>query len=196
MKLKSLTVFILFIIFGNVNFSNAETPSEFINKITIEASSILAGNDPKEKKIDKLKKIAENSVDIIGIGMYSLGSHRNTISDKDKDKYNTLFREYFLKSFSSRLVDYTDPKIEVLSEEKINDKYTIVSSILVATDKRPEVKLDWRVYTKNPSSPLIRDLVIEGLSLARTQKEEFNSIIVSNDNNINALFENLKEFNK
>ena len=196
MKLKSLTVFILFIIFGNVNFSNAETPSEFINKITIEASSILAGNDPKEKKIDKLKKIAENSVDIIGIGMYSLGSHRKTISDKDKDKYNTLFREYFLKSFSSRLVDYTDPKIEVLSEEKINDKYTIVSSILVATDKRPEVKLDWRVYTKNPSNPLIRDLVIEGLSLARTQKEEFNSIIVSNDNNINALFENLKEFNK
>ncbi len=196
MKLKSLTVFILFIIFGNFNFSNAETPSEFINKITIEASSILARNDPKEKKIDKLKKIAENSVDIIGIGMYSLGSHRKTISDKDKDKYNTLFREYFLKSFSSRLVDYSDPKIEILSEEKINDKYTIVSSILVATDKRPEVKLDWRVYTKNPSSPLIRDLVIEGLSLARTQKEEFNSIIVSNDNNINALFENLKEFNK
>ena len=196
MKLKSLTVFILFIIFGNVNFSNAETPSEFINKITIEASSILAGNDPKEKKIDKLKKIAENSVDIIGIGMYSLGSHRKTISDKDKDKYNTLFREYFLKSFSSRLVDYTDPKIEVLSEEKINDKYTIVNSILVATDKRPEVKLDWRVYTKNPSNPLIRDLVIEGLSLARTQKEEFNSIIVSNDNDINELFKNLKEFNK
>ena len=196
MKLKSLTVFILFIIFGNVNFSNAETPSEFINKITIEASSILAGNDPKEKKIDKLKKIAENSVDIIGIGMYSLGSHRKTISDKDKDKYNTLFREYFLKSFSNRLVDYSDPKIEVLSEEKINDKYTIVNSILVATDKRPEVKLDWRVYTKNPSNPLIRDLVIEGLSLARTQKEEFNSIIVSNDNDINELFKNLKEFNK
>ena len=196
MKLKSLTVFILFIIFGNVNFSNAETPSEFINKITIEASSILAGNDPKEKKIDKLKKIAENSVDIIGIGMYSLGSHRKTISDKDKDKYNTLFREYFLKSFSNRLVDYSDPKIEVLSEEKINDKYTIVNSILVATDKRPEVKLDWRVYTKNPSNPLIRDLVIEGLSLARTQKEEFNSIIVSNDNDINSLFKNLKEFNK
>ena len=196
MKLKSLTVFILFIIFGYVNFSNAETPSEFINKITSEASSILAGNDPKEKKIDKLKKIAENSVDIIGIGMYSLGSHRKTISDKDKDKYNTLFREYFLKSFSNRLVDYSDPKIEVLSEEKINDKYTIVNSILVATDKRPEVKLDWRVYTKNPSNPLIRDLVIEGLSLARTQKEEFNSIIVSNDNDINALFKNLKEFNK
>ena len=196
MKLKSLTVFILFIIFGNVNFSNAETPSEFINKITIEASSILARNDPKEKKIDKLKKIAENSVDIIGIGMYSLGSHRKRISYKDKDKYNTLFREYFLKSFSSRLVDYTDPKIEVLSEEKINDKYTIVNSILVATDKRPEVKLDWRVYTKNPSNPLIRDLVIEGLSLARTQKEEFNSIIVSNDNDINSLFKNLKEFNK
>ena len=196
MKLKSLTVFILFIIFGYVNFSNAETPSEFINKITSEASSILAEKDSKEKKIDKLKKIAENSVDIIGIGMYSLGSHRKTISDKDKDKYNTLFREYFLKSFSNRLVDYSDPKIEVLSEEKINDKYTIVNSILVATDKRPEVKLGWRVYTKNPSNPLIRDLVIEGLSLARTQKEEFNSIIVSNDNDINSLFKNLKEFNK
>jgi len=196
MKLKSLTVFILFIIFGYVNFSNAETPSEFINKITSEASSILAGNDSKEKKIEKLKKIAENNVDILGIGMYSLGSHRKTIGDKDKNKYNTLFKEYFLKSFSSRLVDYSDPKIDILSEEKINDKYTIVNSILVATDKRPEVKLDWRVYTKNPSNPLIRDLVIEGLSLARTQKEEFNSIIVSNDNDINELFKNLKEFNK
>ena len=141
MKLKSLTVFILFIIFGNVNFSNAETPSEFINKITSEASSILAGNDPKEKKIDKLKKIAENSVDIIGIGMYSLGSHRKTISDKDKDKYNTLFREYFLKSFSNRLVDYSDPKIEVLSEEKINDKYTIVSTVLEETSKNPTIKI-------------------------------------------------------
>ena len=196
MKLKNLIILVFFFIFNYISFAHAEEPSKFIEKITSEASSILTGNDTKESKIIKLKKIAENSVDIIGIGLYSLGSHRKTINDKDKDKYNKLFREYFLKSFSSRLVDYSDPKIEILSEEKINDKYTIVNSILVATDKRPEVKLDWRVYTKNPSNPLIRDLVIEGLSLARTQKEEFNSIIVSNDNDINALFKNLKEFNK
>ena len=194
MKLKSLTVFILFIIFGNVNFSNAETPSEFINKITIEASSILAGNDPKEKKIDKLKKIAENSVDIIGIGMYSLGSHRKTISDIQKDTYNELFKEYFLKSFSSRLAEYSNPEIEVISKKKLNENYTMVSSKLVATEQRPEVKIDWRIYTKNPQNLLIRDLIIEGLSLARTQKEEFASIIQSNNGDIKALFTTLEKF--
>ena len=196
MKLKNLIILVFFFIFNYISFSHAEAPSKFIEKITSEASSILTGNDTKESKIIKLKKIAENSVDIIGIGLYSLGSHRKTISDIQKDTYNELFKEYFLKSFSSRLVDYSDPRIEIQSEEKLSEKYTIVRSVLVATDKRPEVKLDWRVYTKNPSKPVIRDLVIEGLSLARTQKEEFNSIIVSNNNDLNALFKNLKEFSK
>ena len=192
MKIRSLII-VIFIF--NINFSAfSKEPSKFIGELTTEASTILASDITKESKIKKLKKIAENNVDINGIGMYTLGKHRKTISNDQKSTYNDLFREYFLKSFSNRLVDYTDPRIEILSEEKINEKYTIVRSILVATDKRPEVKLDWRVYTKNTSKPLIRDLVIEGLSLARTQKEEFNSIIVSNDNSIEALFKNLREF--
>ena len=148
----------------------------------------------KEEKIEKLKFIALKSVDIRGIGFYTLGSHRKNLSDEQKETYNNLFKKYFLISFSSRLSDYTDPKINVISQEKLNDKYTIVSSILVATEKNPEVKIDWRVYTKDPNNPLIRDLIIEGLSLARTQKEEFNSVIQSNDGDINALFANLEEF--
>ena len=192
MKIKIL---IILIFIFNINFSAlSKEPSKFIEELTTDASSILASDVSKESKINSLKKIAENNVDIIGIGMYTLGKHRKSISKDQKSIYNDLFKKYFLKSFSSRLVDYTDPEIKILSEEKISDKYTIVKSILIATSKRPEVKLDWRVYTKNTSKPLIRDLVIEGLSLARTQKEEFNSIIVSNDNNIEALFKNLKEF--
>ena len=136
----------------------------------------------------------KKTVDIRGIGNYSLGSYRKTISDQKKDEYFDIFEKYFLKTFASRLAEYTDPKIDVISQEKLNEKYTIVSSILLATKKTPEVKIDWRVYTINPDKPLVRDLIIEGLSLARTQKEEFNSIIQSNDNNINALFESLKEF--
>ena len=192
MKIKIL-ILVVFIL--NISLSVfSKEPSKFIEELTIKASTTLASDITKENKINNLKKIPEDNVDINGIGMYTLGKHRKSISEDQKSIYNDLFKEYFLKSFSSRLVDYTDPEIKVLSEEKISDKYTIVKSILVATDKRPEVKLDWRVYTKNPSKPLIRDLVIEGLSLARTQKEEFNSIIVSNNNNIEALFKNLKEF--
>ena len=192
MKIKIL-ILVIFIL--NISLSVfSKEPSKFIEELTIKASATLASDITKENKINNLKKIAEDNVDINGIGMYTLGKHRKSISEDQKSIYNDLFKKYFLKSFSSRLVDYTDPEIKVLSEEKINDKYTMVKSILVATDKRPEVKLDWRVYTKNPSKPLIRDLVIEGLSLARTQKEEFNSIIVSNNNNIEALFKNLKEF--
>ena len=192
MKIKIL-ILVIFIL--NISLSVfSKEPSKFIEELTIKASTTLASDITKENKINNLKKIAEDNVDINGIGMYTLGKHRKSISEDQKSIYNDLFKEYFLKSFSSRLVDYTDPEIKVLSEEKISDKYTMVKSILVATDKRPEVKLDWRVYTKNPSKPLIRDLVIEGLSLARTQKEEFNSIIVSNNNNIEALFKNLKEF--
>tara|TARA_B100000686_G_C16265297_1_gene701339 strand:- start:11 stop:601 length:591 start_codon:yes stop_codon:yes gene_type:complete len=196
MKIKNLILFVFFLIFSFSHVTFSKEPGKFIEEITSEASSILASEDSKEDKISKLKKIAENSVDIVGIGLYSLGKHRKTINSDQKKTYNKLFREYFLKSFSNRLVDYSDPKIEIQSEEKVSDKYTIVRSLLVATDKRPEVKLDWRVYTKDPENPLIRDLVIEGLSLARTQKEEFNSIIVSNNNNFDALFNNLREFTK
>ena len=196
MKIKSLILFIFFLIFNFNSVTFSKEPSKFIEEITSEASSILASEDNKEDKILKLKKIAENSVDIVGIGLYSLGKHRKTINSYQKKTYNKLFREYFLKSFSNRLVDYSDPKIEIQSEEKVSDKNTIVRSLLVATNKRPEVKLDWRVYTKDLNNPLIRDLVIEGLSLARTQKEEFNSIIVSNNNNLDALFNNLREFTK
>ena len=196
MKIKNLILFVFFLIFSFNHVTFSKEPSKFIEELTSEASSILASEDNKEDKILKLKKIAENSVDIIGIGLYSLGKHRKTINSDQKKTYNKLFREYFLKSFSNRLVDYSDPKIDIQSEEKVSDKYTIVRSLLVATDKRPEVKLDWRVYTKDPNNPLIRDLVIEGLSLARTQKEEFNSIIVSNNNNLDALFNNLREFAK
>jgi phospholipid transport system substrate-binding protein len=144
--------------------------------------------------MNKLKLIAIRSVDIKGIGLYTLGSYRKDLSDAQKKEYNDLFRNYFLKSFADRLSDYTDPKIKVISEEKLNEKYTIVSSILMATEKKPEVNIQWRVYTKNPDQPLIRDLIIEGLSLARTQKEEFNSVIQSNNGDINALFSNLKNF--
>ena len=185
---------ILFISFAFTEKSLSVEPSQFIQSIVDEASQVLVTNITKEEKMDKLKSIAIKSVDIKGIGLYSLGSHRKNLSDGQKEEYNDLFRKYFLKSFASRLSDYTDPKINVLSQKKLNEKYTMVSSLLVATGKTPEVKIDWRVYTKNPDQPLIRDLIIEGLSLAKTQKEEFNSVIQSNDGDINALFLNLKNF--
>ena len=185
---------ILFISFSFTEKSLSAEPSQFIQSIVDEASQVLVTNITKEEKMDKLKSIAIKSVDIKGIGLYSLGSHRKNLSDAQKEEYNDLFRKYFLKSFASRLSDYTDPKINVLSQKKLNEKYTMVSSLLVATGKTPEVKIDWRVYTKNPDQPLIRDLIIEGLSLAKTQKEEFNSVIQSNGGDINALFLNLKNF--
>ena len=185
---------IFFISFAFVEKSFSVEPNLFIETIVNEASEALINSTSKEEKINKLKSIAKKSVDIKGIGLYSLGSHRKNLSEVQKEEYNDLFRKYFLKSFSSRLSDYTDPKINIISQKKLNEKYTIVSSILVGTDKRPEVKIDWRVYTKNPNQPLIRDLIIEGLSLARTQKEEFNSVIQSNDGDINALFTNLRKF--
>ena len=183
----------LFIIIINSS-SSAINPSDLITGIVDEAASILSSGLSDIDKINKLNIIAENNVDIKGIGFYTLGKHRKNLSEDQKNKYANLFEKYFLKSFSSRLVTYTDPKINVISEKKINEKYTIVNSILVATEKRPEVKIDWRIYTKNPEKPLIRDLIVEGLSLARTQKEEFNSVIQNNDNDINALFKTLEEF--
>ena len=190
--IKFSLVFFVLLLLSEKSFSIE--PDKFIQSIADEASKVLINNFSKEKKMEKLKAIALKSVDIKGIGLYSLGSHRKSLSDSQKEKYNELFTKYFLKSFSSRLSDYTDPKINVLSMEKLNNKYTIVSSILIATEKNPEVKINWRVYTKDPANPLIRDLIIEGLSLARTQKEEFNSVIQSNDGDINALFANLTEF--
>ena len=187
----SLVVFLSFLL---NNVSIAKSPSDLINDIVNEAASVLKSADPVESKIIKLNDIAERSVDIDGIGMYALGKHKKTMSDEQKTKYKKLFKSYFLKSFSSRLVDYTDPKINVVSQKVINKKYTIVNSILEATSKRPEIKIDWRIYTKNPDKPLIRDLIVEGLSLARTQKEEFNSVIQNNDGDLNALFKNLEEF--
>ena len=187
-------IFILFISFSFTEKSLSADPSQFIQSIVDEASKALITNKTKEERMDELTSIAIKSVDIKGIGFYTLGSHRKNLSDAQKKEYNDLFRNYFLKSFASRLSDYTDPKINVISQEKLNDKYTIVSSVLVATEKKAEVNIQWRVYTKNPDQPLIRDLIIEGLSLARTQKEEFNSVIQSNDGDINALFLNLTNF--
>ena len=193
MKILKL-VLVIFISFILNSISLAKDPSDLINGIVNEASLVLKSSDPVESKIIKLNDIAERSVDISGIGMYALGKHKKTMSEDQKTKYNKLFKSYFLKSFSSRLVDYTDPRINVVSQKKINERYTIVNSILEATSKRPKVRIDWRIYTKNPDRPLIRDLIVEGLSLARTQKEEFNSVIQNNDGDLNALFKTLEEF--
>ena len=193
MKSVKLVIIILIFLFTN-NISQANSPASLIKSIVDEASNILSSSDPIEAKIIKLNDIAERNVDIDGIGMYTLGKYRKTISSEQKIKYKKLFKKYFLKSFSSRLVDYTDPKIDVISQKKINNKYTIVNTVLEATSKNPEVRIDWRIYTKNPDRPLIRDLIVEGLSLARTQKEEFNSVIQNHDGDINALFKTLEEF--
>ena len=183
----------LIFFFSSVSANNID-PEDFIQKIVDDVKKILIASNSKEFKSEKLTEMAKEKVDIIGIGYYSLGSYRKALNDEQKEKYNLLFKDYFLKSFTSRLSDYSDPKINVLSSEKKNENYTMVYSVLLATDKKPEVKMDWRVYTKNPQKLLIRDVIIEGLSLARTQKEEFSSIIENNSGDINALFIKLKEF--
>ena len=187
-------VFILFISFSFTEKSFSADPSQFIQSIVNEASKALITNKTKEERMDELISIAIKSVDIKGIGLYTLGSYRKDLSDDQKKEYSELFKNYFLKSFSSRLAEYSNPIINVDSKKKINENYTIVSSTLAPTEKRPAVKIEWRVYTKNKEQPLIRDLIIEGLSLARTQKEEFNSIINSASGDINVLLENLKNF--
>ena len=194
MKIIKKNFILFFFFFSLVNNSWSQTASEFISSLTTEASAILSSKLTDEEKIIQLKKIGENTVDIDGVGLYTLGKYRKSLTDTQKKQYKELFRNYFLKSFSNRLVGYSDAKIAVLSEEVKNEKYTIVFSKLIGTSDRPEVKIDWRVYTKNPENPMVRDLIIEGLSLARTQKEEFNSIIVNNGGNIEALFENLSKF--
>ena len=192
---KFLTLIVFLIIsFSNIAKVYSIEPDIFIQSTVNRAAKTLGGNLTKDERVVELKKIAKDTVDIRGIGFYSLGSYRKNLSNEKIEKYHEVFTKYFLKSFSSRLAEYSNPEIEVISKKKVNENYTIVSSILVATDTRPEVKIGWRVYTKNPDSPLIRDLIIEGLSLARTQKEEFSSIISSNDGDINELIKNLEDF--
>tara|TARA_Y100000590_G_scaffold187662_1_gene213917 strand:+ start:38 stop:640 length:603 start_codon:yes stop_codon:yes gene_type:complete len=189
---KLIVIFILSLSFSLNAFSLE--PKEFVQQTVDKAAKALDQNLSKELKISKLKVIALKTVDIEGIGLYSLGKHRKNISDQQRNEYLDIFTQYFLKSFSSRLAQYSDPKIRVDSQKKLNEKYTMVSSVLIATEDKPEVKIDWRVITKDIDHPLIIDLIIEGVSLAKVQKEEFNSIIQSNDGNIDALFKNLKEF--
>ena len=194
MKKKFFIFIILFFGLAHKSFAYSSDPKQFITEIVDEAKAILIATNTKEFRTKKLSEIALKSVDIKGVAYYSLGSYRKKLNDEQMKEYLSLFEKYFLKSFTSRLADYSDPKIDVLSAEVVNEKYTIVKSLLQATDKKPEVKIDWRIYTKNPDKPLIRDLIIEGLSLARTQKEEFTSVIESNDGDVTKLFVTLKEF--
>ena len=176
--------------------SYSSNPEGFISEVIEEAKVILSSSSSSDEKANKLSEIALKTVDVKGLAYYTLGKKRKEITPEELKKYESLFEKYFLKSFTSRLTDYSDPKINVLSSEVVNEKYTIVKTMLLKTDKRPEVKIDWRVYTKDPNNPLIRDLIIEGLSLARTQKEEFASVLNANDNDINALFSTLEQFIK
>ena len=193
--MKKFFTFLLSIyLLSNLNYAYSISPDVFIQSTVNRAAETLSGNYTKQERIEKLKNIALETVDIEGISFYSLGSYRKNLSNDQLTRYKIVFKDYFLKSFTSRLAEYTNPEIEVKSKKKINDNYTIVSSILLGTDKRPEIIIDWRVYTKNPEDLLIRDLIIEGLSLARTQKEEFASIINSNDGSIDALIKNLSDF--
>ena len=187
---------LIFLLLFNLytSFSKAMEPDVFVQSTVNRASQVLSKNISKKEKINELKIIAKNTVDITGVGFYSLGSTRKNLDENQKKEYLKLFENYFLKSFSSRLSEYTNPKIEVFGKKVLNKNYTIVNSLLIETDDRPEVKIDWRIYTKDPNNPLIRDLIIEGLSLARTQKEEFSSILSSNNGNIDVLFKTLEEF--
>ena len=193
MKIKIIAIISL-LYFLNINHLYSIEPDVFVQSTVNRASKILSDNISKEKKMAELQIIAKENVDIRGIGFYTIGQARKNLNDEQKKKYSELFEKYFLKSFSSRLAEYTNPEIDVKSKEILNENYTIVYSVLKATNERPEVKIDWRIYTKDQNNPLIRDLIIEGLSLARTQKEEFASILNSNDGDINALFKTLDEF--
>ena len=194
--MKKKFFIIIFLIFSltQKSYGYSSDPKQFIQEIVEEAKKILVETNTKEFKTKKLSEMALKTVDINGVAFYSLGKYRKNLSEEQLKKYLNLFEKYFLKSFTSRLTDYSNPKIDVLSAEVLNAKYTIVKSLLLATDKKPEVKIEWRVYTKNPDKPLIRDLIIEGLSLARTQKEEFSSVIESNNGDVTKLFDTLKEF--
>tara|TARA_B100001063_G_scaffold245345_1_gene280790 strand:+ start:1723 stop:2313 length:591 start_codon:yes stop_codon:yes gene_type:complete len=195
MKTRNL-IYVIFIYIFSLSNVHAIEPDVFVQSTVNRASKVLSENLSKDKKIEELKKIAKETVDINAIGFYTLGPKRKELNQDLKKKYSKLFEEYFLKSFSSRLAEYTNPEIDVNNKEFLNKNYTIVNSILKGTSERPEIKIDWRIYTKNPDNPLIRDLIIEGLSLARTQKEEFSSILDTNNGDINVLFETLKKFSQ
>ena len=192
---KELLIFLIIFFSTTLNSFSIE-PDIFVQSTVNRASKLLGENISKDEKIEKLKEIAKETVDIRGIGFYTLGKKRKSLNEREKKRYAELFEGYFLKSFSSRLAEYTNPEIDVQSKEKLNENYTIVNSILKATNERPEIKIDWRIYTKNPENPLIRDLIIEGLSLARTQKEEFASVLNSNNDDIESLFKVLEEFSQ
>ena len=195
MKIKKISlIFLIYLL--NLTPSYSIEPDIFVQSTVNRASKLLSENISKDEKVEELKKIAKETVDIKGIGFYTLGSFRKKMTSEQKNEYSVLFEEYFLKSFSSRLAEYTNPEIDVYNKDVLNENYTIVNSTLQATSERPEVKIDWRIYTKNPSNPLIRDLIIEGLSLARTQKEEFSSILNSNNGDINSLFSSLIKFSE
>ena len=195
MMKKKLLIFLI-IFFSLTSNSFSIEPDIFVQSTVNRASKLLGEDISKDEKIEKLKEIAKETVDIRGIGFYTLGKKRKSLNEQEKKRYTELFEGYFLKSFSSRLAEYTNPEIDVQSKEKLNENYTIVNSILKATNERPEIKIDWRIYTKNPENPLIRDLIIEGLSLARTQKEEFASVLNSNNDDIESLFKVLEEFSQ
>ena len=195
MFLKKAIIFLtFFIIFSNINKVYSTEADVFVQSTVNRASKLLSENITKEEKEEKLKSIAKDTVDIRGLGFYAIGSARKNLNSDELNKYLLLFEKYFLKSFASRLAEYTNPEIDVYSKEVLNENYTMVNSLLKATDQRPEIKIDWRIYTKDKQNPVIRDLIIEGLSLARTQKEEFASILNSNDGDINSLFKTLEEF--
>ena len=198
MSLKKTLILISFVIvfFSNIEKVYSIEPDIFVQSTVNRAAKTLGGNLTREERVEKLKEIASETVDIQGIGYYTLGAYRKNINDEVIKKYEILFEQYFLKSFASRLAEYSNPEIEVVSKKKLNENYTMVSSILVSTEQRPEVKIDWRIYTKDPENLKIRDLIIEGLSLVRTQREEFSSIIQGNDGDINALLIVLKDFIK
>tara|TARA_B100000287_G_C20554720_1_gene749931 strand:- start:51 stop:641 length:591 start_codon:yes stop_codon:yes gene_type:complete len=195
MKIKSFLL-IIFIYLIGINNLHAMDPEVFVQSTVNRASKILGEDISKDKKMLELQVVAKDTVDIRGIGFYTLGSIRKNLNEDQKNRYANLFEKYFLKSFSSRLAEYTNPEIDVIGKEILNENYTIVNSILKATSERPEIKIDWRIYTKNKDKPIIRDLIIEGLSLARTQKEEFNSVLQSNNNDITELFKILESFIK
>ena len=194
--MKKIFFIIIFLIIGltQKTFAYSSDPKQFVSEVVDETKKILMETNTKEYKTKKLSAMALKTVDIKGVAYYSLGKYRKELNDEQLKEYLILFEKYFLKSFSSRLTDYSEPKIEVISAKILNPKYTMIESLLLGTDKKPEVKIDWRIYTKNPDKPLIRDLIIEGLSLARTQKEEFSSVIEANNGDITKLFITLKEF--
>ena len=194
--MKKILLVFLIVFFSTTFNSFSIEPDIFVQSTVNRASKLLGENISKDEKIEKLKEIAKETVDIRGIGFYTLGKKRKSLNEQEKKRYAELFEGYFLKSFSSRLAEYTNPEIDVQNKEKLNENYTIVNSILKATQERPEIKIDWRIYTKNPDNPLIRDLIIEGLSLARTQKEEFASVLNSNNDEIESLFKVLEKFSQ